>query len=92
MDLRKNADDKGMHLEYNYPLNVSHNIAGPVDGFVDYVVHTSNDCAFPTTSYFVAGLTLKDGGNAQYDVGCNLGLNKDTPDYSVFVGWSFRPE
>lgn len=92
VDLRKNADDSGMHLEYNYPLNISHNIAGPVDGFSDIVMHTSNDRAFPTTSYWGTGIMVRDGANAQYDIGCNFGLNQETPDYSIYLGWSFRPD
>lgn len=92
VDLRKNADDSGMHVEYNYPLNISRNIAGPVDGFADLVMHTSNDRAFPMTSYWGTGLMLRDGANAQYDIGCNFGLNQDTPDFNIYLGWSFRPD
>lgn len=90
IDLRKNASNDSYHFEFNSPYNFGHHLFGPLDGFIEYVTHSSNDIGAGWTSYLGFGVSAKVGGEMQIDVGYNAGLNSSTPQVNPYVGFSMR--
>lgn len=90
IDVRKNSFNNSMHTEFNSPYTFGHKIAGPVDGYVEYISHSSNETGAPWTNFIGAGLVAKVTDDMQIDVGSNFGMNSATPRYNPFAGWTYR--
>jgi hypothetical protein len=83
-------DDGGHYADFVNSASVSHTIAGPLSGYVEFFssVPTQNSGDWEGT--VDVGATLAIGGNFQLDAGLNIGVTQAADDLQPFVGASYR--
>lgn len=86
-DLVRNAADDGYRVDWMNSITFSHDIAGNLGGYVEFVSVITEG---PELASFDCGLTYGIGPNVQLDCGVNLGLTRATEDYTIFAGLAFR--
>ena len=90
VDFPRNDADTATGLDVLQTAELSHPIVGQLSVFGEYVgvapVHLGHG---PRTSAD-AGLTCQVGRNMQLDVAVDLGVSRDTPQYSVLAGIAVR--
>jgi hypothetical protein len=90
VDFRKNSSDDSMHSEFNSPFNIGHNLFGPIDGYAEIVLHTSNERDATSTNTIGFGITWKPHKETQLDLGCSFGTNSSTPNFTPSAGLAVR--
>jgi len=86
-DLVRNAADDGYRLDWMNSITFSHDIAGSLGGYVEFVSVITEG---PEIASFDCGLTYGIGEHVQVDCGANIGLTRATEDYTIFAGLAFR--
>jgi hypothetical protein len=86
-DIVRNGADTGYRLDWMNSITFSHDIAGNLGGYVEFVSVITEG---PEIASFDCGLTYGIGQHVQLDCGANLGLNRATEDFTVFGGISVR--
>src|SRR6478736_2416085 len=86
-DLVRNARDDGYRLDWMNSITFSHDLAGNLGGYFEFVSVITEGLEFAS---FDCGLTYGIGQNVQLDCGANIGLNRATEDLTVFAGLSVR--
>jgi hypothetical protein len=86
-DLVRNAADDGYRLDWMNSITFSHDIAGDLGGYVEFVSVLTEG---PDIASFDCGLTYGIGRHVQLDCGANIGLTDVTEDYTIFAGLSVR--
>ena len=71
-------------------ITFSHDIAGKLGGYVEFVSVTGNAPGFRWQAQADIGFTYAVTGDVQFDFGCNFGLTKSAPDFQPFAGFSIR--
>ena len=84
-------DGAGGHdAEWLNSITFSHDIAGKLGGYVEFVSVTGNAPGFRWQAQADVGFTYGLTENVQFDFGCNFGLTKSAPDFQPFAGISIR--
>jgi hypothetical protein len=86
-DLVRNAADDGYRLDWMNSITFSHDIAGSLGGYFEFVSVITEG---PELASFDCGLTYGIGEHVQIDCGANIGLTRATEDYTIFAGLAFR--
>ena len=85
------SDGAGGHdAEWLNSITFSHDIAGKLGGYVEFVSVTGNAPGFRWQAQADIGFTYAVTGDVQFDFGCNFGLTKSAPDFQPFAGFSIR--
>ncbi len=85
------SDGAGGHdAEWLNSITFSHDIAGKLRGYVEFVSVNGNAPGFQWQAQADIGFTYGLTDNVQFDFGCNFGLTKSAPDFQPFVGVSIR--
>jgi hypothetical protein len=85
------SDGAGGHdAEWLNSITFSHDIAGKLGGYVEFVSVTGNAPGFRWQAQADVGFTYGLTENVQFDFGCNFGLTKSAPDFQPFAGLSIR--
>jgi Putative MetA-pathway of phenol degradation len=90
MDVVRNAADDGYTVSWLQSITASHDIAGDLGGFLEFVNIASADDNASSEAYFDAGLTYGFGSDIQFDAGTNIGLTQASEDLRFFIGISVR--
>ena len=88
----RNSNHDGAHLAWTGVVGLSHPV-GPVSlGAEVYVSYNDDPAGHTTSETFDLAAAWSPPGlkDTQLDVGTNLGLNHQTPDYEVYVGVAHR--
>ena len=86
-DVVRNAADNGYRLDWMNSITFSHDIAGNLGGYFEFVSVITEG---PEIASFDCGLTYGIGQHMQLDCGANIGLNDATEDVTIFAGFSVR--
>ena len=89
-DLNRNASDDGYALDFVHTATTSHDLVGPVGGYVEYAGFADLSGATPYRGYADMGLTAMVGDDVQFDAGSRIGVTSAAEDIGGFVGLSFR--
>ena len=91
MDAAVDEDRSGRHFAWGGILGVAFDISDAVTASVETSAIRDEDPAGHATE-ILAGLSLgwQPSKRSQFDVGLNLGLNHDSPDGQIYVGFSRR--
>jgi len=89
-DARADEAGDGYHAEWVGSATVSHDISGPLGGYVELYSRTSFDAGAPWRGTADAGLTWALGDRAQLDLGANVGLSEASEDLVVFLGFAVK--
>lgn len=85
------SDGAGGHdAEWLNSITFSHDIAGKLGGYVEFVSVTGNAPGFRWQAQADIGFTYALTDDVQFDCGCNFGLTKSAPDFQPFAGFSIR--
>jgi hypothetical protein len=90
LDVNRKAADDGYLIEIVHTATTSHDLVGPLGGFVEYAGFADLSGETPYRAYVDAGLTAMAWDDVQLDVGGRLGLTSAAEDVGGFVGVSFR--
>jgi len=69
---------------------LSHEIVTHIEGFVEYVGIAPHDLGVSYQAFFDTGVSFQLTENLEVDCAVNVGLSKDTPDYTVVAGFAVR--
>ena len=91
IDAAVDGDGKGRHLAWGGTLGLGFGLTGNLTGEVEVQAIRDRDPAGATTRA-LAGLSLgwQPSKNLQLDAGANLGLNRDSGDFELYMGVSRR--
>lgn len=91
IDAAPDSDRKGRHLGYGAVLGLGFDLSNSVSFSPEVSLYRDEDPEEHATQA-LAGLSLafQPGGNHQWDIGANLGLNRDSPDMQIIVGYARR--
>jgi len=89
-DFDRNKNDDGYGMDFIQTVTVGHDIVKNLSGYVEYVGASPIDIGQTYQAFFDTGLMYLIGDNMEVDVGINVGLSDQAPDYLVFSGMSFR--
>jgi Putative MetA-pathway of phenol degradation len=91
VDLLRNSDDDGRHVNFNNLVNLSRPIVKNVTLYGELWSSVNVDPVRTITQYsFDVALAWTLKPNVQVDIGLNLGLNRDTPAVQFYTGLSQR--
>ncbi|HEY2573888.1 MAG TPA: hypothetical protein VGH65_07455, partial [Verrucomicrobiaceae bacterium] len=71
-------------------INLTHDIAGPFSGYVEFFSAIPTDHAGDWVASIDLGLMMKIGKNLQLDTGLNIGVTRASEDLEPFLGFSYR--
>jgi opacity protein-like surface antigen len=91
IDAAPDADRSGRHLGYGEVIGLGYALSDNVSATVELSLYRDHDPAGHQTRA-LTGLSLawQPGTDSQWDVGANLGLNHDSPDVELSVGYVRR--
>jgi hypothetical protein len=89
-DYLEDGDGRGFHTEFVNTITFSHDIIGPLGGFVEFVSVATTERNADWIGQVDLGLTFAVNENVQLDAGVNLGVSRAADDLSTFVGISWR--
>ena len=89
-DVLKNESSSGYHVDFVNSITVSHDIIGPLGGYIEFfsVVSTQTDSSWQ--GFFDFGLTYSFTEDLRLDAGLNIGVTESAPDWGPFLGLAFR--
>ena len=90
VDFRRNESNRGSHPEFINSVTFSHDIAGKLDGYVDFFSNVSAVRGVGWVGTVDLGLTYAMAKNVQLDAGCNFGVTRPAADLQPFTGISLR--
>ncbi|HEX8910769.1 MAG TPA: transporter, partial [Humisphaera sp.] len=80
----------GYDTVFVHSASLSHDIVGPLAGFLEYAGFAPVDGDGRYEAYLDAGLTYKVNDDVVLDAGVNVGLNSAADDFRVFAGMTWR--
>lgn len=85
------SDGDGRHLLYGSVVGLGFDLSDGVGATVELAAYRDRDPAGHSTQA-LAGLSIgwQPGDDTQFDVGTNIGLNRDTPDIELYFGITRR--
>ena len=90
-DQLKNMNDGNYHSQYASTVNLSGSIAKDVTLYGEIATQINVDPAHTSHRYtFDTALTWAAEKNLQFDIGANIGLNKEAPALQIYTGISRR--
>jgi hypothetical protein len=90
VDFLRDVNDEGYGTSFLHTATLGHNIAGELDGFVEYVGFANHNLGVGYISLVGGGVTYGLGADAQLDAAMYFGLSDDADDFTARVGLSFR--
>jgi hypothetical protein len=89
-DYIRDEGGSGHHPEFVNTITLGHNIAGNLDGYIEFfsVVSTERDSEWIGT--VDAGFTYGLTDDVQLDAGINIGVTRSADDWNPFLGISWR--
>lgn len=90
IDVVRDAEDDHYGVEFVHTATISHEIVGPLSGFIEYAGIAPIDTGSTYLAYFDMGLTYEVSPNMVLDCGVNIGLSEAAEDFTFFAGMSFR--
>ena len=85
------SDGAGGHdVEWLNSITFSHDIAGRLGGYVEFVSVHGNAPGFDWQAQADAGFTYAVSDDVQFVFGCNFGVTKSAPDIQPFAGLTVR--
>lgn len=91
IDAAVDADGHGRHAAYGTTVGLGFSVSNSVSGALEYQGVRDEDPSGRSTQS-LAGLSFgwQPSGNLQFDIGSNVGLNRDSDDIEVYFGVSKR--
>jgi hypothetical protein len=89
-DLVRSAANDGYSAEFVNSVTFSHDIAGHLAGYVEFVGVTGRARGLEWQGQLDVGVTFAVNDRIQLDLGCNFGITKSAPGVSPFVGLAWR--
>lgn len=89
-DFARNAGGGGYDAEFVNSITASHDIVGPLGGYLEFFSVTGNALGFDWIGQVDVGLTCAVTDNVVFDAGCNFGVTEAAPDFNPFAGFSIR--
>lgn len=85
------ADGRGRHLSYGFAAGFGLSLTSRLSAQFDLALYRDDDPLGASTEA-LAGLGLAYGVNddLQLDIGANIGLNRDSPDFGLYMGAAGR--
>jgi hypothetical protein len=94
IDILRNAENSGRHVNFQNLANVSHALSDSITGYIELWGQINNDPAGTTKQasldLALSWLVWPDLPNLQFDIGANIGLTSATPKIQVYIGVSQR--
>lgn len=90
VDLRRDETGSGNHAELINSITFSHQLVGPVSGYVEFFSNVSTERASAWVGTVDLGLTCLLTPNLQLDAGCNIGITSSADDLQPFTGFTLR--
>lgn len=90
VDFLRDEENTDYGVAFVHTATLGREIAGPLNGFVEYIGIASDDLGAGYEAYGAAGVTYGVNDDVQLDLGLNVGLTESATDLSVFTGISFR--
>lgn len=90
-DAAVDGDGKGRHLAYGSAAGIGFDLSDAVSASAEVSLTRDRDPAGHSTEA-LAGLSAawQPGENSQWDMGVNVGLNRDSPDIELYAGYVRR--
>lgn len=90
VDFNRDDPGHGHHAEFVNSITLSHDLWGPLGGYIEFWSVTSSERGTPWQGTVDLGLTYGLTDNIQLDAGVNLGVTRSAEDVSPFLGLSIR--
>ena len=90
VDVVRDVNDEGYGVSLLHTAALGHNIAGNLNGFVEYVGFANHDLGVGYMALIGGGVTYGIGDDVQLDAAIHFGLSEDADDVAARVGVSFR--
>lgn len=92
VDALANEKSPGTHAAFTNIASLSHTVPGVKDltAFVEFYSAISTEAGGSDTYTFDTALAYLVEPNTQLDLGANIGLNRDAPDYQLYSGIAHR--
>jgi len=90
VDFLRNADDDGYDVSFINSITFSHDIAGKLGGYVEFITEISTADNSDWVGTLDLGLTYGLTDDVQLDAGINIGVTDAADDLNPFVGVSWR--
>lgn len=90
VDVLRDVADQGYGTAFLHTAALGHQIAGDLDGFVEYVGIASHNLGVGYVSLVGGGVTYGLGDNVQLDAAMYFGLSDDADDFAALIGLSLR--
>ncbi|MBL9175319.1 MAG: transporter [Verrucomicrobiales bacterium] len=89
-DLGNSNDGTGVAAVFVHTATVGHVIAGPVSGYLEFFSAVGPGLDSPWVGTVDVGVTWAINDNWILDLGFNIGVTAEAPDYNPFLGISHR--
>jgi hypothetical protein len=89
-DVLRNESSAGYHVDFVNSATVSHDIIGPLAGYLEFFSVVSTQSDSPWQGFVDFGFTYALTKDLQLDAGVNIGVTRSAPDWGPFLGLSFR--
>jgi hypothetical protein len=89
-DFNEDGSGHGYHTAFINSVTVSHNIVGPLGGYVELFSEISTERNSEWVGTVDLGLTYGINDDVQLDAGVNIGVTRAADDVNPFVGLSWR--
>lgn len=89
-DINRNSGNTKYHGEFSHTLELSHDLFGPLAGYVEWFSTVSGESAAPWISTIDAGITIALHKQFRLDCGVNVGVTRAADDVNPFVGFSMK--
>jgi hypothetical protein len=85
-------NDANTHYGFDvvHSIVLSHGIVKNLEGFVEYVGIAPHDLGASYQAFFDTGVSYQLTENLEVDCAVDVGLSKDTPDYTLVAGFAVR--
>jgi len=90
LDVVRHDSGRGLQVNAIHSATISHGIAGTVGGYAELVAETITTDKTRLVPTGDVGLTIGAGDNLQFDVGANIGLNRNADRVAAFIGIARR--
>jgi hypothetical protein len=91
IDAAVDEDRSGRHLAYGSVIGIDIDLSDRLSGTAEFSVSRDHDPGGHSTE-LLAGFALawQSGENRQVDIGLNIGLDRDSPDSQLYLGFVQR--
>jgi hypothetical protein len=90
IDVLKNANDNGRHVNFTQLINISHPIGPKMTVYGELYSALGADKRTPPVYTFDAAISYALTDTLQLDVGANIGLNRNAPNLQLYTGVAQR--